>query len=123
MWGEQYRRDNDDLQAIERDIAAQVAARTGLAMTGDQRRRVGQGARTDPETYRLYLQGRVAGANISSEESLRKAIGYYRQALAREPNYALAYSGLADAYGPHKHRADSVAPMSRGPVAIFRVCV
>lgn len=85
------------MQAIERDIAAQVAARTGLAMTGDQRRRVGQGARTDPETYRLYLQGRLA-SSIPSQENLPKAIAYYRQALAREPNYALAYAGLADAY-------------------------
>jgi serine/threonine-protein kinase len=98
LWGGQYRRSTDDLQAIERDIAAQVAARTGLAMTGDQRRRVGQGTSTDPETYRLYLQGRLASA-VLSEENLRKAIGYYQQALAREPNYALAYAGLADAYG------------------------
>jgi tetratricopeptide (TPR) repeat protein len=66
--------------------------------TGEQQRRLARHSTDDAEAYQLYLKGRFHW-NKLTEEDVAKSTGYFNQALARDPNYALAYVGLADAYG------------------------
>jgi urea transport system substrate-binding protein len=98
IWVEEYRRKPADLQDIETDIARHVCARLGMSLSREEERRVTHRDTADAEAYRLYLQGRYHMVQ-SSLEGMNKALDCFKQAIARDPKYALAYSGLADAYG------------------------
>jgi serine/threonine-protein kinase len=97
LWSRTYDSDTQSLALVEGDIANAVAGALGrnfaLAQIGGSlpERRV------DPEAYALYLQGRYFW-NARSAESLAKALGYFEQAAARDPQFAPAYSGIADSY-------------------------
>jgi serine/threonine-protein kinase len=106
LWSQHYDRDLEDIFAIQDEIARaivdQLQVRLGLKHgTGQLVLR----PTDDLEAYQLYLRGREA-ANQRTLSSLRRAIDYYRQALARDANYARAHLGLADAYtslGSYQH--------------------
>src|SRR5262249_34580302 len=98
LWSEHYERDLDDIFAIEGQIARaivdQLLVRLGLKYTTAQ---LVARPTDDLEAYQLFLRGREVGYQ-RTPASLRRAIEYYRQALARDANYARAHAGLADAY-------------------------
>jgi TolB-like protein/DNA-binding winged helix-turn-helix (wHTH) protein/Tfp pilus assembly protein PilF len=97
VWAQEYDRELTGVFDIQRDIATRVAQRLKVQLTAGERRRIEEQGTGNLEAYTLYLQGRYF-RNQWSEESLRKAIGYFEQALTRDPAYALAYAGIADAY-------------------------
>src|SRR5262249_45076166 len=97
LWGEQYDRPLADLLAVEEEVAREIVNRLRLRLTGSQSPRLHRRATADTEAYRLYLRGRFFW-NQFTEDSTRKAIECFRQALARDPDYALAHAGLADCY-------------------------
>jgi eukaryotic-like serine/threonine-protein kinase len=98
LWSERYDRNLDDIFAIQdeivRGIVDQLKVRLGLEQTAAQ---LVAPQTDDLEAYQLCLRGREA-AYMRSPASLRRAIEYFRQALGRDPNYARAHLGLAEAH-------------------------
>jgi tetratricopeptide (TPR) repeat protein len=78
-------------------MSAQITARLRGQLTGAERKHLAKRDTDDPEAYQLYLKGRYFWEK-RAEEPLRKSIEYFSQAIERDPGYARAYSGLADAY-------------------------
>lgn len=97
VWGEQYERKAADLMSLQRDIAGQIASNLRLKISGEEHNRMMKHYTESPEAYQLYLKGRFYW-NKRTEDSYQKAIDYFRQAIEKDPNYALAYTGLADSY-------------------------
>ncbi len=97
LWGDQYLRKMADITQLQGDIARDVSSRLRLKLTGVAEQRITHAATTNPEAYRLYLEGRQAWYG-RTPEGLKKSIDLFQQAIAADPKYALAYSGLADTY-------------------------
>jgi TolB-like protein/DNA-binding winged helix-turn-helix (wHTH) protein/Flp pilus assembly protein TadD len=97
LWGATYNRRSSDLVAAHEELAAEVAEKLRLELTPSERTLLAKRDTADPEAYRLYLRGRYL-SNERTEAALRKAIEYFQEAIARDPRYALAYSGLADVH-------------------------
>ncbi|PYQ38162.1 MAG: hypothetical protein DMF77_24815, partial [Acidobacteria bacterium] len=97
LWGATYNRRSSDLVVAHEELAAEVAEKLRLELTATERTLLAKRDTADPEAYRLYLRGRYL-SNERTEAALRKAIEYFQEAIARDPRYALAYSGLADVH-------------------------
>ncbi len=97
LWGGQYDRARADVPGVERAIAGEVAEKLRLRLSGEQERRLARRGTENAEAYHLYLQGRHHW-NKRSAEGLRKSIKLFERAIDLDPTYALAYSGVADAY-------------------------
>jgi len=97
LWGEQYNRTYSDIFAVQDEIATEITEKLRLKLSVVEKGRLGKRYTVDPEAYRLYLRGRYL-SNERTEAALRKAIEYFQEAIARDPRYALAYSGLADVH-------------------------
>jgi len=98
LWSERFDRDLDDIFAIQDEIARGIVDQLQVTL-GIKQATLPLVARPtdDLEAYQLYLRGREASA-LRSPAALRRAIGYFEQALARDPNYARAHVGLAEAH-------------------------
>jgi serine/threonine protein kinase/Tfp pilus assembly protein PilF len=97
LWGEKFDRQVSDVSTIEEQIANDISDGLRLRLSGEEKRRLARGSTRNAEAYQLYLNGRFHW-NKRTEEELNKAIGYFNQSIEKDPNYALAYVGLADAY-------------------------
>jgi len=97
LWGGQYNRPLADIQAVQDEIAAEIFDKLRLRLTGEDKKRVTKRYTENAEAYQLYLRGRYYW-NKSTIAGFKKAIEYFQQAIARDPNYALAHAGLADSY-------------------------
>ncbi|HJQ23373.1 MAG TPA: protein kinase [Blastocatellia bacterium] len=97
LWGEKYSRKLSDILTVQEEIARHISERLRLKLNGEEEKRLTRSYTDDAEAYQLYLKGRYHW-NKRTDESYQKAIDYFRQAIAKDPNYALAYTGLADAY-------------------------
>ncbi len=97
LWGATYNRRSSELVVAHEELAAEVAEKLRLELTPSERTLLAKRDTADPEAYRLYLRGRYL-SNERTEPALRKAIEYFQEAIARDPRYALAYSGLADVH-------------------------
>lgn len=97
LWGEQYYRPMTDVFALQQDIARDISEKLRLRLNEQQQTQLGQGSTQNAEAYQLYLQGRFYW-NRRNSEALKKSIDYFRQALEKDPSYALAWVGLADDY-------------------------
>jgi urea transport system substrate-binding protein len=98
MWVEQYERSPANLQDIEVDIAQGVCARLGVSFGSQEEKRLARRETSDPEAYRFYLQGRYYSLQ-STLEGMNKSVSCFKEAIAKDPKFTLAYAGLADAYG------------------------
>jgi serine/threonine protein kinase/tetratricopeptide (TPR) repeat protein len=98
VWGGQYRRKASDILAVEEEISREICDQLRLKLSGEERRRLTKRYTENTEAYHLYLRGRYC-VNKRTHDWLRKGIGYFQQAIDLDPNYALAYAGMADAYG------------------------
>jgi TolB-like protein/predicted Zn-dependent protease len=96
LWGEQYDRKTSELLATQREIAREIVDKLQLKVSGNERGLAKHYTESN-EAYQLYLRGRFYW-NKRTEEGMRKSLEYFQQAIDRDPNFALAYSGLADAY-------------------------
>ncbi len=97
IWSEQYNRREADLAALQSEIARDVSNKLAAKLTGEQKAQIAKSYTQNPEAYRLYLQGRYHW-NKRTPDQLLKAIDYFGQAIVLDPEYALAYAGIADCY-------------------------
>src|SRR6266566_8543315 len=97
LWADTYDRKLTDIFAVESDIAKTIAETLQAKITGSEKNSIAKAPTANPEAYELYLKGRFFW-NKRTGEDLHKAIGYFEQAIAKDPNYALAYVGSADSY-------------------------
>ena len=97
LWAEIYDRKLTDIFAVESDIAKTIADQLQAKLTGSEKDAMTKKPTANPEAYDLYLRGRFFW-NKRTGVDLPKSVDYYNQAIAKDPNYALAYSGLADSY-------------------------
>ncbi|HJQ22627.1 MAG TPA: tetratricopeptide repeat protein [Blastocatellia bacterium] len=97
LWADRFDERFTDIFAVEDSISEKVAAALAVQLTGDERRRLTKRYTEDPEAYQLYLKGRYFW-NKRIKGGFKKAIDYFNRAVALDPDYALAYAGLADCY-------------------------
>jgi eukaryotic-like serine/threonine-protein kinase len=97
LWAETYDRKLTDILGIESEIAKRIAESLQAKLTGSEEQVMSKNPTENTEAYELYLKGRFFW-NKRTGVDLRKAIEYFGQAVSKDPNYALAYAGLADSY-------------------------
>ncbi len=97
IWGNQYVKSSADLIAAQNEIAQAVAANLRGKLTDSEQRQLAKRPTENPEAYQLYQRGRFHVFKLTPPE-IQKGISYFQQAIEIDPNYALAYAGLADAY-------------------------
>jgi eukaryotic-like serine/threonine-protein kinase len=100
LWGQQYNRKAAELLAVQNDIAREVSQRLSgqtSAATEQTMSEMSKGSTGNPEAYQLYLKGKYY-TNKLTKDGLAKGIDYFNQAIAIDPNYGLAYNGLAFNY-------------------------
>ena len=98
LWSETYDRDMKDILAMESDVARRVVEALQVQLGVDEERAFAKKPTENPEAHRLYLLGRYHFAKFT-RAGWTNAIHYFEQALQVDPNFALAYCGLADTYG------------------------
>jgi serine/threonine-protein kinase len=97
LWGDTFDRNLADIFEVQSEVAQQITGALSVALSPEEKERVEKKATGDADAYNLYLLGRFQ-ANKWSEADVLKAIDYYQLAVAKDPGYAVAYAGLADAY-------------------------
>jgi TolB-like protein/DNA-binding winged helix-turn-helix (wHTH) protein/Tfp pilus assembly protein PilF len=97
IWAEAYDGDLKDVLALQARVAEAITNRVKLNLTAEESGRLRRAPTVNPEAFDLYLRGRYAW-NQRNTESFGKAVEYFNQAIEKDPNFALAYSGLADSY-------------------------
>lgn len=97
IWSEQYNRPQADLVKLQAEVARDVSNKLRTKLSGTDEQKLTKTYTTNPEAYRLYLQGRFYWGK-REENDLKTAIDSFNQAIAIDSNYALAYAGLADSY-------------------------
>jgi len=98
IWGEQYERKASDIISLQQQIAGDIADRLRSKLSGAEKQEVTKQGTQNPEAYQLYVRGRYYW-NKRTSADIKTAISYFNQAIDKDPGYALAYSGIADAYG------------------------
>jgi serine/threonine protein kinase/tetratricopeptide (TPR) repeat protein len=99
IWGDQYSRKSADIFALQGDLAKEMTSALRMRLSGEDERRMTKSYTANPEAYEDYLQGRFWwNKQWATQEGMNKCIEYFQQAIAKDPTYALAYSGLADSY-------------------------
>jgi len=97
LWGEQYRRRLTDILELEEEISREISGKLRLRLSGEEKKRLVKRYTENTAAYHLYLKGRYY-TNKRTEEWIKKGVDYFQRAADTDPNYALAYAGLADAY-------------------------
>ncbi len=97
LWGEQYNRRLSDILAVQEEIARDISGKLRQRLTGEEKKRLTKRYTENAEAYGLYLKGRYHW-NKRTAQDIQKGIGYFQQAIEKDPTYALAYAGLADSY-------------------------
>jgi len=97
LWGEQYERRLADMLSVQREIAREITNNLRPTLSGVEQSRMNKQMTASSEAYELYLKGRFYW-NKRTPSDLQKAISLFEEAVDKDPNYAMAYSGIADSY-------------------------
>jgi serine/threonine protein kinase/tetratricopeptide (TPR) repeat protein len=97
LWAQNYERELHDLLQIENELGKAIARQVQINLTPQQEIDLSKMRTINPDAYDLYLKGRYYW-NLRNPAAIKESIGYFQQATAQDPNFALAYVGLADAY-------------------------
>ena len=97
IWGDTYEGTWKDIMSFQSEIAKQIAGELKTVLTPEEKEQIEKSQTTNSEAYNLYLQGRFYW-NKRTEDGLKKSVEYFEKSIAEDPDYALAYAGLADAY-------------------------
>jgi TolB-like protein/Tfp pilus assembly protein PilF len=97
LWGEQYDRKLSELLATQREIAREIAERLKVRISGEDQRLANKHYTESNDAYQSYLKGRYYW-NKRTRDGYNRAIEHFKTAIDRDPNFALAYTGLADCY-------------------------
>jgi serine/threonine-protein kinase len=121
LWAEIYDRKLSDIFVVQSDIAKMVADTLQAKLTGSEKQLIAAQTTNDTTAYELYHKGRSLWEKRSGD-NIPKAIAFYEQAIARDPNYARAYAGLASAYiiVPFYAGADRLDSYSKAKVAALK---
>jgi TolB-like protein/Tfp pilus assembly protein PilF/predicted Ser/Thr protein kinase len=112
LWGKHYTSKLTDVLVVQDEIARHISEQLGFKLTDKEHQQLAKRYTENTEAYQLYLKGRFHWDKFT-EDGTQKSIAYFTQALAKDPNYALAYVGLSDAYqllGQIGHRPNEVTP-------------
>ncbi|HJW08364.1 MAG TPA: protein kinase [Holophagaceae bacterium] len=116
LWGEQYQRAFSALMEVQQELCTRIAARLRMRVSGEVQRQMIAAPTEDSEAFRLYLKGRHAW-RMRGADALQRAVEAFQEALERDPGFALAYAGLADAYTLLSFLVGVIAPMDAMPKA------
>ena len=121
IWSEEYPREYRSLLEVQEEVARRIAEQIQISLTPEDRARLASTHPVDPEAHENYLKGRYY-FNQRTGDALNKSIASFQQAIARDSRYALAYSGLADAYAMLGFRGafPSKDALSRAKTAALR---
>lgn len=97
IWGEQFSRSLADVLTVQQEMAEKISSELQMKLSGDEVKQLTHSAPVNPGAYQAYLKGRYY-YNSYTEESVRKSLTYFNEAIRQEPAYALAYAGLANSY-------------------------
>jgi TolB-like protein/tRNA A-37 threonylcarbamoyl transferase component Bud32/thioredoxin-like negative regulator of GroEL len=97
IWGGSYQRKTADIQIVQKEIARNVAEKLRLKLTGADQTQLAKTDTKSGEAYEAYLKGRYHW-NKRTDEGFKQATNFFQEAIDKDPNYALAYTGLADCY-------------------------
>ena len=97
LWSETYDREMKDVFALQDEISKMIVDILKIKLSGNQTNQLAGSFTKNPEAYEDYLKGRYHW-NTRTDEGIKKAIGYFEDAIRKDSNYAAAYSGLADTY-------------------------
>src|SRR5450432_3941367 len=98
IWGQQYERKASEIISLQQEIARDIAEKLRAKMSGSEKLQITRQGTQNPEAYQLYVKGRYYW-NKRTPGDLKTAMSYFQQAIDKDPNYAMAYSGVADTYG------------------------
>ncbi|MEP6789407.1 MAG: tetratricopeptide repeat protein [Acidobacteriota bacterium] len=97
VWSQTYNRKQSDLVSLQSDIARDVSGKLKTQLSGADEAKLTKTYATNPEAYQLYLKGNYYRSKYT-DEGYKKAIDYYHQAIEIDPNFAVAYAGIANSY-------------------------
>ena len=116
LWGEQYRHQNKNIFTLEAEISEDISEKLRLRLSGEEKKKLVKRYTKNTEAYHLYLKGRYF-TNKRTPEWIKKGIEHFQQAIDLDPNYALAYAGLADSYAFLASSTGGYAPREIYPKA------
>ena len=114
LWGEQYNRKLTDLLTVQKEIAREVSQHLRAQLSGEDQQKLARGSTDNPEAYQLYLKGKYY-TNQFTKDGFAKGLEYFNQAIGIDPNYGLAYNGLA--YNYINQQDWYIRPAEAGPKA------
>jgi serine/threonine protein kinase/tetratricopeptide (TPR) repeat protein len=114
LWGKQYNRKVTDMLSVQSDIAREVSRRLRSQVSAEDQKKLTRGSTENPEAYQLYLKGKYY-TNEFTKDGFSKGLDYFHQAIALDPNYGLAYNGLA--YNYINQQDWYIRPNEAGPKA------
>jgi TolB-like protein/Flp pilus assembly protein TadD len=97
LWGNRYERKLEELLSFQRDVARDISNRLKSRLSSAEEAKVAKSYTADPKAFELYLKGRYFSRQFTLD-GFTRGVGAFNQAIAIDPNYALAYAGLSDAY-------------------------
>ncbi|MFN2579309.1 MAG: protein kinase, partial [Pyrinomonadaceae bacterium] len=97
LWGQQYTRKMTAVLVVQEEIAKEISEKLRARLTNEEKSRVTKRYTDNPEAYQLYLKGRYYWSK-RTRDGYEKATEQFEQAIQKDPNYALAYAGVADCY-------------------------
>jgi adenylate cyclase len=98
LWARSYERNSRDVLALQDELASAIARQINIQLTPDEQARFADAHPVNPEAHEAYLKGRYYMTSLT-REGINKAIAQFELAIKADPNFALPYTGLADAYG------------------------
>ncbi len=121
IWTETFDEKFTDIFTVQDSISQKVLAALTLKLSGEEQKRLTKRYTENVEAYQLYMKGRFHASRLILPEAV-KGIGYYEQAIALDPNYALAYAGIAQAYAAFSLSGDIPAneAMTKGKAAALK---
>jgi serine/threonine-protein kinase len=121
LWAREYENEYRSILVLQKEVARTVAQQIKIRLTPQEQVGLAVARAVDPQAHESYLKGRYY-FNQRTEDALNRSIAYFQQAIARDPNYALAYCGLADAYAllGFRGRFPSKDALSRAKAAALK---
>src|SRR5262249_18556949 len=97
IWGKQYHRKVSEILSLQEELARNVSARLMPEISNEARDKLARQGTANPEAYRLYVRGLTYQDTLTAD-GWKRALEYFQKAVARDPNYAAAYAGMAHSY-------------------------
>jgi serine/threonine protein kinase/tetratricopeptide (TPR) repeat protein len=116
VWSKQYQWKLSDVPNVQAEITQDITDNLKMNLSGAQKSRLALRSTQNSEAYQLYLQGRFYW-NRRTAGGVNKALDYFQQAIDKDPNFALAYSGLADSYFSLARNSAALSPKEAGAKA------